>query len=108
MAIAFKRISMTKDQEFQDRCEHYMYQKAAAVFADGSPDADDLLLAKALWAGQVNRQDIARIVVTNASIGSAIDAGTAVSEGDVEYVIVTDTAFHQLALAYKSAGLIGV
>ena len=108
MAIAFKRISMTKDQEFQDKCEYYMYQKASAVFAAGTPDADDLLLAKALWAGQVNRQDIARIVVTNSSIGSDIDAGTAVSESDVEYVIVTDTAFHQLALAYKSAGLIGV
>jgi len=107
MAIAFKRISITKDQEFQDRCEYYMYQKASAVFADGTPDADDLLLAKALWAGQVQRQDIARIVVTNTTIGAAIDAGTEVSESDIEYVIVTAGAFHQLALAYKSAGLIG-
>ena len=107
MADAGKRISKTKDAWFQDRCEYYMYQKAAAVFAAGTPDADDLLLSKALWAGQVNRQDIARIVVTNASIGTAIDVGTEVSEGDVEYVIITDTAFHQLALAYKSAGLIG-
>ena len=112
MATAFKRISMTKDQEFQDRCEYYMYQKAAAVFAAGTPDADDLLLAKALWAGQVNRQDIARIVVTNASIGAAIDAGTEVTESAVEWTVTSDDAgaqaFHQLALAYKSAGLIGV
>ena len=62
MTDALKRISKTKDQAFQDRCSYYMYQKAAAVFAETTPDTDDLLLA-----------------------GS----------------------FHQLALAYKSAGLIG-
>ena len=107
MADAAKRISKTKDLSFQDRCTYYMYQKAAAVFAEATPDADDLLLAKALWANKVSMQDIARIVVTNATIGAAIDAGNDPTESDIEYVIVTDGSFHQLALAYKSAGLIG-
>ena len=107
MADALKRISKTKDQAFQDRCQYYTYQKSSAVFAQETPDADDLLLAKALWAGQVKMEDVARIVVTNASIGASIDAGNTVSEGDIEYVIVTADTFHQLALAYKSAGLIG-
>lgn len=107
MANALKRISQTKDQAFQDRCAYYMYQKAAAIFAAAEPDADDLLLAKALWANKVQMQDMARIVVTNATIGAAIDAGNDPTESDIEYVIVTATSFHQLALAYKSAGLIG-
>ena len=111
MADAGKRISKTKDAWFQDRCEYYMYQKAADIFAQETPDADDLLLAKALWAGQVNRQDIARIVVTNFDIGVAIDAGTAVLESAIEWMIYSEDTgakgFHQLASAYKSAGLIG-
>jgi len=45
---ALKRISKTKDPTFQDRCQYYTYQKASAVFAQETPDADDLLLAKAL------------------------------------------------------------
>lgn len=38
------------------------------------PDADDLLLAKALWAGQVNVIDMDRIVVTNSSIGADMES----------------------------------
>jgi len=107
MADAFKRIAKTKDKVFQDRCFWYMHQIAAAVFAQETPDADDLLLAKALWAGQVKTEDMARIVATNATIGAAIDAGNDVSDGDIEYVIITATAFHDLATSYKAAGLIG-
>jgi len=107
MTDALKRISKTKDQAFQDRCTYYMYHKATAVFAESTPDADDLLLAKALWSNKVSMQDIAKIVVTNSTIGAAIDAGNEVSESDIEYAIVTSGSYHQLALAYKSAGLIG-
>ena len=108
MADALKRINITKNQPFQDRCQYYMFQKAAAIFADGSPDADDLLLAKALWAGNVKAEDMARIVVTNATVGGKVDSNTEVPDSDIEYVIMTEGKFHSLALAYKSAGLIGV
>lgn len=107
MADASKRMNKTKEPIFQDRCEYYMYQKAADIFAAQSPDADDLLLSKALWAGQVNVVDMARIVVTNSTIGAAIDQDTEVTESDIEYVIITDTAFNNLATSYKAAGLIG-
>lgn len=107
MANAIKRMNKVDNTAFQKRCEYYMYQKAAAIFAASSPDADDLLLAKALWANQVQVKDMVRIVVTNTTIGAAIDAGTDVAESDIEYVIITDTAFHNLALSYKAAGLIG-
>lgn len=107
MTDALKRISESKDQAFQDRCAYYMYQKAAAIFAQEAPDANDLLLAKALWAGQVKLEDMARIVTTNATIGADIDAGYTPAETDIEYVIVTADMFHQLAESYASAGLIG-
>ena len=107
MADALKRISKSKDAAFQDRCAYYMYQKAAAIFAAETPDADELLLAKALWAGQVNMEDIARIVTTNSSIGANIDTSTMPLESDIEYVIVSGGSFGELASSYKSAGLIG-
>ena len=108
MADAVKRMNISRDNAFQDQCKYYMYQHAATVFTAQSPDADDLLLAKALWAGKVNAEDMARIVVTNATIGASVDAGNAVQGSDIEYVITTDNKFHSLALAYKAAGLIGV
>ena len=111
MADALKRISKSKDNAFQDRCAYYMYQKASAVFAQVTPDENDLLLAKALWAGKVNFEDIARIVVTNPDIGSAIDSDSNPAESAIEWVVYSDDTgakgFHQLALAYKAAGLIG-
>jgi len=107
MANAIKRMNKVENTGFQVRCEYYMYEKAASIFAAQSPDADDLLLAKALWANQVKVKDMARIVVTNSSIGADIDAGNDIAESDIEYVIITDTAFHYLATSYKAAGLIG-
>lgn len=112
MADALKRIAKTKDPAFQDRCAYYMYQKAGVIFADETPDPDDLLLAKALWAGQVKYEDMAKIVVTNHEIGLDIDAGNDVAESAIEWVIYSDDqgakGFHQLASSYKSAGLLGV
>ena len=111
MADALKRISMSKDKAFQDRCAYYLWEKAKVVFTQETPDADDLLLAKVLWAGKVNFEDIARIAVTNPTIGASIDAGNTPTESDIEWVVYSDDVgakgFRQLALAYKSAGLIG-
>jgi len=111
MADSGKRIRMSKDAEFQNKCCWYMYQKAAAIFAQETPDTDDLLLAKALWAGQVDIEDMARIVLTNATIGAAVDAGNAVQEDWVEYAVTSDEtdakSFHNLAVSYRAAGLIG-
>ena len=107
MADALKRISKSKDAAFQDRCAYYMYQKAEEVFAEETPDANELLLAKALWAGKVNFEDVARVVTTNYTVGAAIDAGTTPSESDIEFVVVSGTLFNEIAESYKEAGLIG-
>ena len=108
MADALKRIYIAKTDGFQDRCRWYMYQKAAAIFDQETPDPDDLLLAKAVWSNQVMSEDLAMIVLTNSTIGGVVDNGNVVLEGDIEYVIMTDTAFHDLAVSYKADGLIGV
>ena len=122
MADALKRIAKSKDPAFQDKCAYYMYQKAAAIFLQDPPDENDLLLAKALWSNQVKYEDMARIVVTNHEIGTKIDNGEKLDPEDqtftdpildsqIEWVVYSDDVgakgFHQLALAYVSAGLIG-
>jgi len=108
MANSLKRIEKSRDKQFQDRCLYYMYEQADIIFEQTAPDADDLLLAKALWAGQVKSEDMARIVMTNTTVGGKIDTDTDVPDSDIEYTVKTDNKFHDLALAYKSAGLIGV
>lgn len=107
MADALKRIAKSKDAAFKDRCAYYMYQKAAEVFAQETPDVNDLLLAQALWAGNVNMEDVAKVVVTNPDIGADIDNNLSPAEGDIEYVIISGTVFHEIAESYKEAGLIG-
>ena len=108
MADALKRINKARDKEFQDRVAYYMWQQANSVFDASSPDADDLALAKAIVARQVNMEDMAMVAMTNATIGGKIDAGTEVPDSDIEYVVVTEGKFHDLATAYKAAGIIGV
>ena len=108
MADSVKRITASESVPLQKRCKYYMYQQAGVVFGQASPDTDDLLLAKALWAGQVKDEDMARIAMTNATIGGHIDADESISEAELEYVICTENKFHDLALAYSASGLIGV
>lgn len=107
MADALKRISKSKDAAFQDRCTYYLHQRALIVINEATPDADQLLLAKAVVAGQVNLEDVARIVVTNFDIGASIDADETPLESAIEYVLLSGTAFTELATSYKAAGLIG-
>ena len=107
MVDALKRISKAKDAAFQDRCTYYLYQKALMVINEATPDADQLLLAKAVVAGQVSIEDVSRIVVTNHDIGASIDADETPVESSIEYVILSGTAFTELATSYKAAGLIG-
>jgi len=107
MADALKRINMARDKEFQDKVAYYMWQQANTVLDVTTPDTDDLDLAKGILARQINYEDMAMVAMTNATIGGHIDAGTAVSDSEIEYVIVTENKFHDLATAYKSAGIIG-
>lgn len=110
MADAIKRVGMSRNKPFQDRCMYFMYQQADTVFGQDTPDPDDLALAKALWAGQVKAEDMARVVMTNATIGGHIDndetiTDAEITDAEIEYVVVTENKFHDLALAYSAAGL---
>ena len=87
---------------------YFMFEQAAVVFGQETPDADDLLLAKALWSGQVKAEDMARVVMTNATVGGKIDNEAEVLDNEIEYVVMTENKFHDLATSYKAAGLIGV
>jgi hypothetical protein len=106
MADALKRITAARDKEFQDRVSFYMWHKANTVLDDETPNADDLSLAKAIIARQVNAEDMTMVVITNSTVGAKVDAGNAVLDSEIERVVVSDTKFHDLAEAYKAAGVI--
>ncbi len=106
MADALKRIAKARDKEFQDRVAYFMWQQANTVLDNATPNADDLALAKAVIARQVKMEDMAMVAMTNATIGGKIDAETDVPDSDIEYVVVTENKFHDLATAYKAADII--
>lgn len=106
MTDSIKRQTMANNKPFQDRCEYYFYEHARGIFEASSPNTDDLAFAKALWSGQVKIIDLTKAVITNATIGAAIDAGTEITESDLAYVVSTENKFNALAQAYAAAGLI--
>ena len=106
MADALKRIQKARDKQFQDRVAFYMWQQANSVLDASNSDADDLELAKKIIARTVDVEDMAMVVITNATIGSDIDSDTNPTDSDIEYVVVTENKFHDLATAYKAVGVI--
>lgn len=106
MADSLKRMNKVKEGPFQLKNEFYVRQKAESVLSESTPDPDDLKLAKAVFAGTVNIENFTYVSVLNSTIGTAIDAGSAVAENDIEYVWISTTGFHDIALSLSSAGLI--
>jgi len=106
MADSVKRQTMANNKPFQDRCEYYFYEHARTVLEAATPDATDLAFAKAIWAGQVKVLDMTKAVMTNATVGTAIDNDTTITESDLAYVIITENKFNALAESYSAAGLI--
>lgn len=109
-AIAIKRVTAAKDPQFQSRVMYFMREHAETVFDRVEPNIVDvdLALAKALYAGQVNAYDMARIIVTNSTIGGNIDADNAVLDSSIEYAMITQDKFHDLAESYLASGLITI
>lgn len=105
MADALKRQNYAEHKEFQQRAGYYFWLRSAAVLADASPDADDLKLAKAVYAGQVSLKDMGLTIITNTSIGTTLDGDGAPTDSDIEWAVITDNQFHKLAVAYVAAGL---
>jgi hypothetical protein len=69
---------------------YYLFAKARLVRAEAAPAADQLALADRIYNGTVNLLAVGLVCSTNATIGAAVDAGNAVAESDIEYVILTD------------------
>lgn len=106
MADSVKRQTMANNKPFQDRCEYYFYEHARTILEASTPDADDLSFSKAIWAGQVRVVDMTKSVITNATIGTAIDSDSTITEADIVYVVTTENKFNALAQSYSAAGLI--
>ena len=90
MANATKRFQWSNDKETQDRITFYLFQKAKAVLTAGTADQDELDFSSRIYNQSYNKFAASMICASNATIGSAIDAGDAVSDSDIEYVVVTD------------------
>lgn len=60
MANAPKRLWVLQDPEFRDYCKFFLAEKATAVFAEATPNADDLASAKLAYAGKVNMDVIVK------------------------------------------------
>ena len=109
MADALKRVGMSRYKPFQDRCMYFFYQHADTVFGQGQDaDANDLALAKHIWAGSASREDMAFAVMSNSTIGGYIDNDNpdSITDSDIEYAVVTEDRFNQLAQSYSAAGMI--
>lgn len=101
MADSAKRMTWAKTAENQNRVDYYLFQKALSVMAEETPNADQLAFAKQIYSGQHNSLACAKVVASNSTIGTAVDADNAVSETDIEYVVVTDQ-WDNMAVAANS------
>lgn len=106
MVDSLKREKYVNLVDFQQRVNYYFRLKASSVLAESTPNVDDLKLAKAIYANAAGVKDMCRIVVVNTSIGTAIDSGDPIPDTDIEWALVTDVQFHNLAVSYVAAGLI--
>ena len=108
MADALKRISKARSKPFQDKNEFYIRIKAESIFGQDPPEANDLALAQAVYARQINREDIAMVAVQNHEIGIAIDADNEPLESAIEWVWTgaESNAFSDFADSLIAAGVI--
>ncbi len=90
MANSIKRVQWSRDAETQDRVTYYMFQKSKEVITLGTADQKELDLAARVYNQSFNSFAACMICASNATIGSAVDAGTLVADSDIEFVVGTD------------------
>ena len=90
MANAIKRVQWSNDKETQDRITFYLFQKAKAVLTAGTADQAELDFSERIYNQSYNKFAAGMICASNATIGTAVDAGNVVAESDIEYVVGTD------------------
>jgi len=106
MADSLKRVEWAKSAQNKDRCRFYAFQKAQSVLLaekaePGSQNADELTYAREVFGGGGEMETVAMIVAQNETIGAAIDAGNAVLEGSMQWVIFTDQ-WNNIATAFAA------
>ena len=106
MSNSLKRMLWAEEAGFQKQVAYYFWEKAKEVLAEEIPNSIELAFAKKVYVGQVSKLDMCLTVITNTSIGTAIDSGSTPSDGDIEWAVKTDNQFGNLAQSYESAGLI--
>ena len=90
MANAIKRVQWSNDKQMQDRISFFLFQKAKAILTANVAPTPQLDFAKRIYNQTYNKFAAGMICASNATIGDAIDGDTAVSDSDIEYVVVTD------------------
>lgn len=90
MADSIKRVQWSNENETHDRISFYLFQKAKEVVTAGTAGTAQMDFCERIYNQSYNRFAAAMICASNATIGAAIDAGTAVSESDIDYVVATD------------------
>jgi hypothetical protein len=79
------------DPVFRGRCLHYALKAGLAYLALQSPTDAQVAFAKAAILGTLDAGIVARAALTNATV-AAMANPAAVSDNDLEYVIVTEMA----------------
>jgi hypothetical protein len=83
-----------------------MYQHAKTVLENATPDTDDLKLAQNVWAGGLDYQNVALILMTNVTIGAHVDNDENITDSEIQYVISTENKFNTIAQTLVAAGVI--
>jgi hypothetical protein len=104
MVNALKRMTYAEEAGFKKRAAYYFWLRASQVIAMETPDATELLFAKGVYSGKIDKKDMCLTVITNTSIGTAIDSSTEPTDSDLEWAVITDNQFGKLAVAYDAAG----
>ena len=103
MADSLKRITKAKNKQFQDRVNYYLWEKAREVLAaekitPGSQNVEELAYSKRIFANQAPVISAAMAIITQTTIGSAIDSDAVVSDTDIESAVKIDQ-FRAIAVA---------
>ena len=106
MANSLKRMLYAEEAGFQKRVAYYFWLRASQVMALAEPDATELAFAKAVYSDRVSKKDMCLVVITNTTVGTTIDGGSDPTENDLEWSVITDNQFGNLAQSYNAAGLI--
>ena len=99
MANSVLRSNWAKDKMAQDRIRYYLYAHSMTIFGQETPDADDLAYAKKVYRGEADLYAMACVLMANSSIGTTVDGGGKPADSDIEWAIITDDQFHNMATA---------